>query len=123
MSLPAWPGTLPPLVSLTDAGGVEALTPAPLKTEMDDGPARRRRRKLFNETPVQISLMMTHDQFATFQAFVRDTLGHGASAFTASVRVASGALSSRTVEIDGPVSVDDLAVARRVSFKMIVRDY
>lgn len=124
MSLPVWPATLPPLVSLTDGGGSDSLVPSILETEMDDGPARARRKKLYTETPIQVSLMLTHAQMLAFQQFLRDTLGHGASRFTADVRVADAVLLNRVCRISGgKVAMTDIAVARRVSFTLIVRDW
>jgi hypothetical protein len=91
---------------------------------MDDGPARARRKKLYTETPIEITLILTHAQVATLQAFLRDTLGHGASRFTADVRTANATLANRVCRIaEGKVSMSEVTTRRRVSFTLIVRDW
>ncbi|GBU17215.1 MULTISPECIES: hypothetical protein [Methylobacterium] len=79
MAVPTWPASLPqiPLVP----GGSSTPWQAPTETEMEEGPARARRSSTSTWTTIAYAYVMTAAQFATFEAFVRDTLGHGAGRF------------------------------------------
>lgn len=75
----AWPTSLPqlPLVSgfaQTAAGGT-------VVTEMDVGPAKRRRRYTLERVRVQIALVLTTAQIATLETFWTTTLAGGVDAF------------------------------------------
>ena len=66
-----WPASLPqaPLV----AGWGEPGGPNVIRTPMDKGPAKQRRRSA-KPRPMSVSFMMTAAQLATFETFVNDTL-------------------------------------------------
>lgn len=66
-----WPASLPqaPLVS----GWSESGGPNIIRTPMDKGPAKQRRRSA-KPRPVNVSFMMTVEQVATFDTFVNDTI-------------------------------------------------
>jgi hypothetical protein len=123
MALPVWPATLPPLVSLLQAGGSPGLIPAWLSTAMDDGPPRQRRRFLYRTTKFNMTLMLTHAQVAAFMTFLTTTLNHGTLRFTASVRLPNATLGTRECWFEAPPSVDDLATRRTVSFTLVIKDW
>ena len=66
-----WPASLPqaPLV----AGWGESGGPNIIRTPMDKGPAKQRRRSA-KPRPMSVSFMMTAAQLATFETFVNDTI-------------------------------------------------
>ena len=71
-----WPATLPQVVQkgYTETGGVLVL-----RTSMDAGPAKQRRRGARTQT-LQVSFLMTTDQVTALKTFVEDTL-RGTSRF------------------------------------------
>lgn len=79
MPLPVWPAGLPQ-VPLAGAGS-QAPFQAPTETEMEDGPPRARRTATASWTAISVRYVMDAGQFAVLEAFVRDTLGHGAGRF------------------------------------------
>lgn len=80
MALASWPAGFP-TVPLRDGTGIKKLHQAPIQTEMDDGPVRKRRRSTTTWSELTLRFALTHAQYAEFQVFVRDTLNHGAAAF------------------------------------------
>jgi hypothetical protein len=62
-------------------GFTETLPNAMLRTQMDAGPAKQRRRFSAAVTPIAGSIMVPAAQAALFEAFFRDTLALGALPF------------------------------------------
>lgn len=77
--MPAWPSTLPQLV-LTD-GYQEQFADVVLRTEMDAGPAKQRRRLTAGVRPIRCVLLCTTAQVATLQSFYNFDLAGGALSF------------------------------------------
>lgn len=74
-----WPATLPqiPLVE----GYLERFGPNTIRTPMDWGPAKRRRRFTKSHDPHQFAFEVDGTQLATFKAFYKTTILHGALSF------------------------------------------
>ncbi len=124
MPLPSWPATLPQLRGAQQSGGTDSLYEPPLVTEMEDGPPRQRRRKLYLETPLMMVLDLTPAQAETFRVFYRDTLNVGASPFTGPVVLISRNVGTRTCRIDGRVSLKPYGGQMwRAAFTLAVRDW
>ncbi len=123
MALPVWHSSLPPLVSLIREGGSDGIIPAWLSTNMDDGPPRQRRRKLYRTTRFTMTLLLTHAQVSIFMTFLTTTLNLGTSRFTAAVRVQDGTLGTRECWFEAPPSMEDISVRRKVSFTLVVKDW
>lgn len=74
-----WPSGLPqkPLLDGFSEGKQDII----LRTEMDVGPAKRRRRYTWAPARFAVSLVCTTAQVATFETFVETTLNGGVDAF------------------------------------------
>lgn len=79
MANAVWPAGLPqaPLVSQL----VESFPDEVIRTRMEVGPDKVRRRLAAAITPVQVELKLTRAQVALFRAFFRDTCASGATPF------------------------------------------
>ncbi len=124
MAYPLWPTTLP-VIPLRDGSGPESLFQPPIETEMEDGPRRARRSSSTTWAIVNLRFRMTNAQFAVFQAFVRDTLNHGASRFTMPVWRPGATLPfpSKTVRLKDHPSIQALGSFNLVGMTLFVRDY
>ena len=80
MSIPAWEATLPQEV-LVD-GYSESMADNRLRTSMDVGPAKQRRRSAAGARPVTWSPKMTTAQLETFKTFYNSTLLNGTLRFS-----------------------------------------
>lgn len=80
MTTAIWPTTLPQNLRVTDHDETPPATI--LRTEMDAGPAKTRRRFSAMPRPFRGSLIMTREQLAIFDEFFNDTIEGGALAFT-----------------------------------------
>jgi hypothetical protein len=76
----AWPAALPQRVQATDYEEQQPETL--LRTQMDAGPAKVRRRFTAAPRPLRVALRMTREQVELLEAFVRDDLMDGALPFT-----------------------------------------
>ncbi|MGH6879275.1 MAG: hypothetical protein ACREFM_00050 [Hypericibacter sp.] len=79
MANPVWPVTLPPFV-LTE-GHQETWGNNLLRTQMDAGEAKARRRFTKDVRPIQVTVEMTTAQVAIFDDFFHNTLKDGAIRF------------------------------------------
>ena len=75
----AWPAALPQLSLLE--GALEAPQDATIRSEMDVGPAKRRRRYTWSPRRFSVPLILTVAQVATLETFYVTTLGGGVDAF------------------------------------------
>lgn len=74
-----WPATLP---SRLQIDGFELTLPGgAIRTQMENGPAKQRRRFTGAPQPVSGSVMLTGAQVGIFRDFYVNTLGMGAAAF------------------------------------------
>ena len=78
MTNPVWPASLPQFV---DRPHTEGMPDALLRTPMDAGPAKTRRRFTAGIKPVKAQMDLTAAQAATFETFFDVTLKAGALAF------------------------------------------
>jgi hypothetical protein len=78
--IPQWPTTLPQL--LEAAGYARSAADVTLRTAMDAGPAKVRRRFSAGPQPVSGRITLTDAQLATFHAWFRDSLLGGALRFS-----------------------------------------
>jgi len=79
MASQVWPASLPqsPLIN-----GSEETTPNNIvRTQMDQGPAKVRRRSTANVKPVKMQFVMDKAQLNTFETFFNDTVKGGALKF------------------------------------------
>lgn len=79
MSVPAWPVSLP--VAPRVAGLQETAPALTVRTQMDVGPAKVRKRTTFNVARFDLSMVMTGAQLGTFIGFYTGAAGGGAIAF------------------------------------------
>lgn len=73
-----YPGTLP---TAPVAWSVPAISRGNLESEMQSGAVRQRRQTTLNIATVEMALVMTLTQYATWMTFWRDTLGEGSGEF------------------------------------------
>jgi hypothetical protein len=123
MTLPTWPDTLPPLRGQVAGLGSPQLYAPPSETQMEDGPARSRRRTLVATTTRTMVLTLTPPQFAAFLAFARDTLNGGAGRFTAEIVTAAGTRAVRVCKIVGAPAEAAAGAHHRVSFNLLIWDW
>ncbi len=74
-----WPADLPS--DVLRQGYDEACAPVKLRTQMDAGPPKQRRRFTAGVKPLTVVLSLTRAQVATLEAFHDDTLQGGALPF------------------------------------------
>lgn len=118
MAIPLWPETLP---EWARDGYSSKAEPSLIKTEMNSSVVRQRRR--FSQTVhvKSVALVMNADQHATFYAFWRDALGHGASMFSAPVWNGSMYVTRICQMVDGQYTEEQFAPAAvRVAFQVRV---
>lgn len=77
--MPTWPGTLPQV--LLRSGYQETQPKLVVRTNMDAGPAKVRRRFTANVTPVKGKIIVTADQLSTLVAFWSNDCAGGALQF------------------------------------------
>lgn len=80
MSVPVWEATLPQYVLQSGANG--GFPDTTIKTTMDAGPNKKRRRFTAGIEPFKGDILCTREQFATFQTFFNTTLLGGALRFS-----------------------------------------
>lgn len=80
---------------------------APVRSEMNSGTTRARRKYSLRIAHMSFALRMSNAQVATFKAFHETTLGDGAARFTMPVLFA-GASVTRTVQFTDPPSYEVL---------------
>ncbi len=97
--MPTWPTSLPtaPMIS----GLNETLADNLVRTQMDQGPAKVRRRSTANVKPLQIQYVLTVAQKDTLITFFVTTLVSGSLSFTFTDPLTD---SSSTVRFTGPPS-------------------
>lgn len=96
MPIPSWPAV--PYRPLRNGYSKSPLL-APIRTEMDGGNVRMRRRPGDNVSIVSQTIWMTNSEFATLESWVSSTLGGGVARFTMSVWLGS-AYSSKTCQFE-----------------------
>ena len=74
-----WPMTLPPAPLLE--GFVERTSETVIRTDMDQGPAKTRRRTTAGTREFQMTFIMTKNEIATFDDFFLNDINGGASSF------------------------------------------
>jgi hypothetical protein len=90
--MPTWPVSLPTRVLLE---GFEATLPSTvIETQMDTGPAKRRRRFTAAVTPYAAMLRITAAQLATFIAFFQTDTAGGALTFDGLAHPLTGAAAT-----------------------------
>jgi len=80
MSIPAWDNSLPQY--LVAKGYGQSPPAVTIKSEMDAGPAKVRRRFTAGVSPVSGTMIMTAAQLATFDTFFNTTLLGGSLRFS-----------------------------------------
>lgn len=80
MPIPEWPSTLPQ--ELLISGHKETAAANTLRTPMDVGPAKVRRRSTAAVMPLEGQIKITKSQLETFKAFFHDDLLDGSLRFS-----------------------------------------
>jgi len=80
MSVPVWPTTLPQQLFVT--GYNQSFADTTIKSEMDAGPAKIRRRFTAGVEPVSGTMIMTETQLSTLATFYNTTLLGGSLRFS-----------------------------------------
>jgi len=82
-----WPSTLPTIV----VNGYSITPQQPfIRTEMDQGPSRQRRRFTTTPTTYEVNWFMTEDEFGIFESWYRDEIDNGAAWFNVDLRNGKG---------------------------------
>ena len=80
MAVPSWPGTLPEELFVSGYG--QAFPDITIKSNVDAGPAKVRRRFTAGVSPVTGTMIMTAAQLTTFDTFFNTTLLGGSLRFS-----------------------------------------
>lgn len=98
MASVTWPSTLPqaPLLS----GFRETPPDNLLRTEMDVGPAKTRRRTTSSPRPVEWPCLMSLAQVNTFEAFYKNTIRGGALRFNITHPRTGASVEARITEVE-----------------------
>jgi len=80
MSVPAWDNSLPQIFFVS--GYSQSFSNVTIKSDMDAGPAKIRRRFTAGVEPVSGTMIMTAAQLATFDTFYNSTLLGGSLRFS-----------------------------------------
>jgi len=78
--MPEWPDTLPQV--WLQEGYQETLPNVMVRTEMDAGPAKSRRRFTCQVTPIKSQMIVTEAQKVIIEGFYNDNLAGGCLSFT-----------------------------------------
>ena len=93
MSIPAWPVSLPQKLLISGAGG--APPDIALRSAVDAGPAKVRRRFTAGIEPVKGEMLLTYAQWSTFQTFYNATTLGGSLRFSWAHPLTSAAVEMR----------------------------
>ena len=97
MPLPSWPAVS--YEPLANSWRRDPLLP-PIRTEMEGGNVRQRRRPGDNVSIVSQTVRMTNAEFSTLESWVSTSLGSGVARFTMSVWLGAN-YQSKTVQFEG----------------------
>lgn len=120
-----WPITLPQIALLEGWRLAQPHRPK-IVTEMEDGPARMRKRTTAAWSQMPLAFLMTNAQFTTFHTFVRDNLEDGAVRFLMPVWAPwrLNGLPARTVYLEGgDYSAERAGFHMRVTMTLNVLDW
>lgn len=104
MTAPVWPVTVP-YESSPDRWSIKPVR-APLKTEMEAGNVRIRRRPGDNLKVMRWGRILTTAEFEAFTTFIEDTIYGGTARFTMPVSLNGATYVDRIVQIDAE-TIDD----------------
>lgn len=116
-----WPANVPhaPLANTFQGAPFRA----PLATDLEDGPQRRRASTTLRIATLRFTIRMENDQFVAFKAFVDDDLVFGTLPFSMPVWTGS-AFDTRTCSFREPYSDDaGHGLRHRVGIVIDVEDY
>ena len=118
MSLPVWPATVQFRPRRDGFRLIEPDLP-PIETEMEGGDVRRRPRATVTRQLYQFVWDFDGNQFPTFAAWYRDTLGKGSLRFTMQVFI-TGSYVARTCQFKGMYDAQRPGNYWRVSAQLYV---
>jgi hypothetical protein len=121
MSLPDWPATVAYAVQ-QGSWKVQQRHNPNLRTEMNAGTTRRRRKYTLRVAKMTFDIVMNAAQRALFEEFYDDDLGDGAARFTMPVWDGD-AYVTRTCTFNAPPQYSEYAhLTVRVSFDLMVEE-
>jgi hypothetical protein len=100
MTIPAWPAGVPQ-TALRGSIEVPQTAEPPLRSDMNSGTTRQRRKYSLRIARYSMKIVMTSAQCATFRTFHETTLGDGAARFTMDLSF-NGAIVNRTCQFVEP---------------------
>lgn len=106
--MPSWPGSLPqdPVWNALQATGPNSGW---IRTQMDVGPAKERRRSTTSPRVYQMTLaQVTEAQLATFETFFESTLQMGTLAFDMNDPITGASKSWRFFKTNGGYSISPM---------------
>lgn len=95
----AWPATVPD--TFEASGFAYDSDSGVLRTDMDSGPAKARRRFTSTTKNMKGTIIMTRSQFQTWETWFQDTIFHGSLSFTMTDPVHGGSMTVRIVGSKG----------------------
>lgn len=123
MTIPSWPAI--PYASDNESFQQPQLTNPGLRTDMNAGTTRQRRKYTLQVTTQQIALVLTAAEWSTFCDFYEDDLGEGSARFTMPVWNGSEFVTCTVaIKTDVPVSMLPMEQTgrRRVGFTVLVEN-
>lgn len=97
MPLPAWPAA--PYEPLANSWRRDPLLP-PIRTEMEGGNVRQRRRPGDNVSIISQTIRMTDEEFVALESWVSGSIGGGVARFSMHVWLGAS-YQSKTVQFEG----------------------
>lgn len=115
MPLPQWPSI--PYEPRRDSWRQESRRLPPIRTEMDGGNIRTRRRPGDNVAIISQAVDLTSDELTTLNAWVTSAIGEGVARFSMLVFLGGDGFVSKTVQFDSggesfPFAVSEIAKDR-----------
>lgn len=113
--MPSWPNDLPALP--LREGYSETFSNTTIRTNMDVGPAKIRRRISYGAAPLSVTLYLTDAEVASLESFYGATLLDGALSFT-NVHPRKG--TTVTIRFTSPPMIESMGTQWRASFGLEV---
>ena len=121
MAIPSWPDGLPYASQVGDYAMSQLANP-PLRSDMNSGTTRQRRKYTMRIAIQKLGIVMSADETQVFHAFHADTLGDGAARFTMPVWNGS-AYVNRTVAIkDGPSETQFAVGQNKIALTLMIEN-
>lgn len=113
--MPAWPTLPAPLINTFSESPPNNI----LRSSMDRGPDKIRRRTTANVRPIQFTMILTKAQVATLETFYVTTTTSGAAEFTYTHPRTAATVTARFVEPPAYTDINGLVFSVAISLEIM----